>query len=136
MNPIEQIRAIDLSAYRASRKMMSDQRKLSNEAQQGMADASRQAVMALRRRAKRILSPHHVEWRDNDGLSINHTDWIVSASIGGEIWPNNPGPYVKQARAHIRFGITARDMDEFDEVCRGLKLSADNLATMLFTKSE
>jgi hypothetical protein len=134
MNPIEEIQAIDLTAYRHANKLGWERQKADREAREGLKEASRKATTALRKRASKLIAPHHIDWTDADGLSINHKDWEINAHLFGEIWPANSGPYTKWARGSIKFSITGRDMDEFDDVCRGLKAAVDVLAETLFAE--
>jgi hypothetical protein len=135
-NPIEDIRGLDLTAYRASRKLSFDLQKANRESRDELRAASRKAVGALRRRANKLVAPHRINWRDNDGVSINHTDWRADLHLSGELWPHNPGVYTRSARAHINFSLTGKDMEEFDEVFCALKVAADALAETLFSRRE
>ena len=92
-------------------------------------------LTALRKRATSIVDPHFIEWTaPSHPLAINHTDWTVRPHFFGHIEPRNKGLYTRWARARIAFSITCRDMDEFDEVFRGLKAAADALAETLYGK--
>ena len=133
-DPIQTIREIDLTAYRAARKLAWEHQKANREAREELRAASRKAVAALRRRASKIVAPHFVEWHDNDGVSIDHTGWQANPHLSGDICPRNLGPYTRWARAHIKFSITGKDMEEFDEVFCALKVAADALAETLFSK--
>ena len=64
------------------------------------------------------------------GLLPKNGNWHFS----GHVQPRNKGLYTRWARATIQFSITCRDMDEFDEVFRGLKAAADALAETLYGK--
>jgi hypothetical protein len=135
MTPIEQIQQIDLTAYREARRLAWKRDTADREAREGLDKASRKAASALRKRATSLVDPHFIEWMGpSDALSINHTDWTVRPHFSGHIQPRNKGLYTRWARATIQFSITCRDMDEFDEVFRGLKAAADALAETLYGK--
>jgi hypothetical protein len=133
-NPIDEIRAINLTPYRQARNLATAHERAKRDAQTALDDASRHAVGALRTRAKKIIEPHFIEWHDGGGLSINHTDWTVQPHLSGVINPANRSLYARWARANIRFSLTGKDLQEFDEICHGLKAAADALAKMLFEK--
>ncbi len=131
-NPIEDIKAVDLTPYRQARALTFKAQQSSRAADTALREASKTAAASLRKRATNLIGPHFIEWQDHDGLSINHTDWTVSAHLSGTITPTDTGPYVRQARASIRFSLTGATLEEFDEVCHGLKAAADALAEMLY----
>jgi hypothetical protein len=133
-NPIDEIRAINLTPYRQARKLATAHEKAKRDADDKLKDASRLANATLRKRAKGIIEPHFIEWHDGNGVSINHTDWTIRPHFSGIISPTNPGLYTRWARAEIRFNLTGTTLEEFDEICHGLKAAADALAKMLYEK--
>ncbi len=133
-NPIEDLKAVDLMPYREARALTFKAQQSSRAADTALREASKTAVASLRKRATKLIGPHVIVWQDYDNLSINHTDWTVSAHLSGDIIPTDTRPYARQARASIRFSLTGASLEEFDEVCHGLKAAADALAEMLYGK--
>jgi len=136
-NPIDEIRAIDMTEYRRVEKMKHDARIADQRMEQALEDLSRKPAAALRARAEEILEPHPIEWHNGSRcLLVNHAENTVRPHFTGIIWPQNPGSYKRWTKIRIKFDITGTDMDDFDTVCQGLKEAADALAKAMFEKKK
>ena len=135
-NPIDEIRAIDLTEYQRAQQMKFDARTADQDAEKALDDVSRKPAAALRARAKKILDPHFIEWHNGSRcLLVNHAEQTVRPHFTGVIRPHNPGFYKRWAEVSIKFSITGTDMKDFDTVCKGLKKAADALAKAMFEKA-
>jgi hypothetical protein len=135
-NPIDEIRAIDLTDYRRAQKMKFDARTADQDVEKALEDISRKPAAALLTRAQKILDPHIIEWHHGSRcLLVNHAEQTIRPHFTGVIRPKNPGFYKRWADVSIKFSITGTDMEDFDTVCRGLKKAADALAKAMFEKA-
>ena len=135
-NPIDEIRAIDLTDYRRAQKMKFDARTADQNAEKALEDISRKPAAALLTRAQKILDPHIIEWHHGSRcLLVNHAEQTIRPHFTGVIRPKNPGFYKRWADISIKFSITGTDMEDFDTVCTGLKKAADALAKAMFEKA-
>jgi hypothetical protein len=57
-NPLDEIRAIDLTEYQRAQKMKFDARTADQDAEKALEDISRKPAAALLTRAQKILDPH------------------------------------------------------------------------------
>ena len=134
---IATLRGRDASAYRAARNASLAASAEYDVQSRAIAALGSRSYSTLERALIRAMKPHAVEWRrfgvpsesPHGGAGVSGLDWTTSAHLAGEVWPQpKGGKYNMHMRAHIPFGMSPRDADEFRRGVALLKAAADAMA--------